>query len=104
MNARRLIMLAVLLVAIVPASSATAETPGAPQVQLASPIDGGFYFMGQDAAVAYFCTSETSYVIACVGSQPNFTYLDTSTAGVHQLSVTATDIAQLVRASSQKTR
>jgi hypothetical protein len=96
-SVRRLLVLVVLLVVIVPASSATASFPGdgAPQVQIASPTDGGFYFVGQNAAVAYFCTSETSFVVACVGSQPNFTYLDTSTPGVHQLSVTATDFAGL---------
>jgi len=96
-SVRRLLVLVVLLLVIVPASSATASFPGdgAPQVQIASPTDGGFYFVGQSAAVAYFCTSDTSFVVACVGSQPNFTYLDTSTPGVHVLSVTATDFAGL---------
>jgi hypothetical protein len=65
--------------------------PEAPQVQIFSPSDTGIYFPGKNDVVFYLCTSDFSPVVSCVGSQPSVSLLDTSSAGLHRFSVTATD-------------
>ncbi len=65
--------------------------PSAPDVQIYSPTDGGFYLPGTTAPAFYICTSEVSFIVSCNGSQPLFATLDTSFAGLHSFSVTATD-------------
>ena len=68
--------------------------PDAPEVQIFSPTGSGLYFLGMPSTfVFYTCSSQISLVISCTGSQPVAATLDTSTAGLHRFSVTATDIA-----------
>jgi hypothetical protein len=43
--------------------------------------------------VYYTCNSQVSLVVSCNGSQPVAATLDTSSAGLHRFSVTATDVA-----------
>ena len=64
--------------------------PGAPDVQIYSPT-ADFYLPGTAAPAFYICTSAISVVVSCDGSLPLFAPLDTSTAGLHPFSVTATD-------------
>ena len=71
-------------------ATASPRPPEAPQVQFFSP-DPTFYFPGAAVPVFYFCTSSVSSIVSCNGSQPDFGILDTSSAGLHSLSVTATD-------------
>jgi hypothetical protein len=68
--------------------------PDAPAVQIFSPTTAGFYFLGMPSTfVFYTCSSQVSLVVSCSGSQPVASTLDTSTAGLHRFSVTATDAA-----------
>jgi Tol biopolymer transport system component len=66
--------------------------PQAPRIQIFSPVEGGIYFPGSTDPVFFACTSDISYVMSCVGSQPFGATVDTSFAGVHHLTVTATDV------------
>jgi dipeptidyl aminopeptidase/acylaminoacyl peptidase len=72
--------------------SPVASPPDAPRIQIYSPRDNGVYFPGTTDPVYYGCFSEVSYVISCEGSQPFGATVDTSFAGVHYLTVTATDV------------
>jgi hypothetical protein len=74
-------------------SRALDGTGDAPEVQIFSPTETGFYFLGLSTFVYYTCSSQVSLVVSCVGSQPVAATLDTSFAGVHVFSVTATDVA-----------
>jgi Tol biopolymer transport system component len=67
--------------------------PDAPDVQIFSPTGSGLYFLGLSTFVFYTCSSQISVVVSCTGSQPVASTLDTSSAGLHRFSVTATDIA-----------
>jgi WD40 repeat protein len=68
--------------------------PDAPEIQIFNPTATGFYFLGMSTFVYYTCSSQVSLVISCTGSQPiGATTLDTSSAGLHRFSVTATDVA-----------
>ena len=64
--------------------------PGAPQVQIFSPT-ADFYLPGTKVPAVYICSSTVSVVVSCNGSLPLFATLDTSSAGLHRFSVTATD-------------
>ena len=66
--------------------------PGAPHITIYSPVDGSFYFPGQASQVFYACTSDVSPVTACDSSQPIGATIDTSFAGAHNFTVTATDL------------
>jgi hypothetical protein len=46
---------------------------------------------GYNVQLGFFCASDTSTVISCVGSQPLGSQLDTFQAGPHTVTVTATD-------------
>lgn len=72
--------------------SPVASPSQAPRIQIFSPRDQGLYFPGSTDQVFYACSSDVSYVIACTGSQPFGATVDTSFAGVHHFTVTATDI------------
>jgi Tol biopolymer transport system component len=72
--------------------SPVASPPGAPQVRIFSPVDGGLYFPGATDGVFYSCSSAVSFVMQCTGSQHLGAVVDTSFAGLHQFSVTATDL------------
>jgi hypothetical protein len=65
--------------------------PQAPHIQIYSPADNGIYFPGSTDQVFYRCLSDVSYVVSCTGSQPFGATVDTSFAGVHHFTVTATD-------------
>jgi Tol biopolymer transport system component len=71
-------------------STSSPQPVGAPQVQIYSP-EGRFYLPGTTVPAFYTCTSSVSYIVSCEGSQPLFALLDTSSAGLHRFSVTATD-------------
>jgi hypothetical protein len=58
-----------------------------------SPTGTGIYFLGLSTFVYYTCSSRVSFVVSCNGSQPFGATLDTSSAGLHRFSVTATDLA-----------
>ncbi len=63
-----------------------------PRVVLATPPGGTTYLQGQPVRANYFCTDEGgSSVAGCDGSVRSGAFLDTSTPGVHTLTVTATD-------------
>jgi hypothetical protein len=79
----------VLLVGIAP-GVASADA-GDPQVFIESPADGGLFPQGVNVQFGFYCTSDASFVISCVGSQPLGSLIDTTNAGTHTLSVTATD-------------
>jgi len=70
----------------------TPSPPQAPRVQIFSPTVTGLYFPGTTDHVFYTCTSDISFVVSCIGSQPVGAIVDTSFAGLHQFSVTATDL------------
>jgi hypothetical protein len=72
-------------------SPVVSPPPAAIQVHIYSPADGGQYFPGSADQVFYVCTSDVVFVAACVGSQPLGATLDTSFAGTHDFTVTATD-------------
>jgi Tol biopolymer transport system component len=72
--------------------SPTPSPPQAPRVQIFSPTVTGLYFPGTTDHVFYTCTSDISFVVSCIGSQPFGAIVDTSFAGLHQFSVTATDL------------
>jgi hypothetical protein len=75
--------------------SVTSSPPpaDAPTVQIFNPTGTGLYFQGMPATFVYYtCNSQVSLVISCNGSQPVAATLDTSSAGLHRFSVTATDV------------
>jgi hypothetical protein len=74
-------------------TSSPPPPPDAPDVQIFNPTGSGFYFLGMRSTFVYYtCSSHVSLVISCTGSQPVAATLDTSTAGLHRFSVTATDV------------
>jgi hypothetical protein len=79
----------VLLIGIAP-GVASADT-GDPQVFIGSPADGSVFPQGANVQFGFFCASDTSFVVSCEGSQPLGSLIDTTNAGSHTLSVTATD-------------
>jgi hypothetical protein len=79
----------VALLALAPAS-ARADADG-PEAHIVAPVDGAMYPQGAKDQFAFYCSSATSFVVSCEGSQPLGSLLDTTTAGTHTLSVTATD-------------
>jgi hypothetical protein len=89
----RLFVLAV-LAALVVAAPAAADSQG-PQIEIASPVDGGGFYQGQKVQAGYGCFPGTLGwdVISCVGDVPLGDYLDTSTVGTHTFSVHAVDFA-----------
>lgn len=66
--------------------------PGAPLIQVFSPVDGGRYPSGADDPAIYFCDSETSFVVSCEGDVPLGSPFDTSSYGPHRFTVRATDL------------
>jgi hypothetical protein len=73
-------------------SPVVSPPPAAIQIHIYSPSDGGQYLPGSSNQVFYTCTSDVVFVAACVGSQPFGTTIDTSFAGLHDFTVTATDL------------
>ncbi|MFL5952675.1 MAG: PxKF domain-containing protein [Gaiellaceae bacterium] len=70
--------------------------PTAPDIdiQIYNPINGGLYLPGTTERVLYRCNPGRPgiVIISCLGSQPLLESIDTSFAGPHQFTVTATDI------------
>jgi hypothetical protein len=85
------------LAAIFLAAAALLGVPAAASADAGDPVvyfsfdDGVVYPQGYDATLGFLCTSDTSTVISCVGSQPLGSKLDTTQAGPHTVTVTATD-------------
>ena len=65
----------------------------APTVTIASPVDGGAYTLNQSATANWSATDALSGIASASGSVANGGALDTSTAGTHTVTVTATDAA-----------
>lgn len=63
----------------------------APTATISSPAAGAGYTQGQVLAASFSCSASTSGTPGCTGSQANGSPIDTSSAGTHQFSVTATD-------------
>jgi hypothetical protein len=87
--ARLAALTVVLLVGIAPGVASAGA--GDPQVFIESPADGSVFPQGANVQFGFFCTSDTSFVVSCQGSQPLGSLIDTANAGTHTLSVTATD-------------
>ena len=66
-----------------------------PTITIASPADGASYPLGAAVTADFSCADEAggSGLATCVGSVADGALLDTSTAGPHSFSVTATDHA-----------
>jgi hypothetical protein len=74
--------------------SGTASTDvTAPTVSVSTPIDGGYYVVGQNAAASYTCIDEIggSGTQSCAGTVASGVPIDTSAAGAESFSVTGTD-------------
>jgi hypothetical protein len=79
------------------ATSATSNTlflPVAPSVSISSPTQGAAYTQGQVVDAAYTCTEASGGpgIASCTGTVAAGAALDTSTAGTHTLTVTATSL------------
>jgi len=64
-----------------------------PTVQIARPLDGGSYGLGELVTAQYVCADAVSGVASCVGTVPNGALVDTSSVGTKSFSVTARDVA-----------
>jgi hypothetical protein len=66
-----------------------------PQIQLTTPPMGVSYTLGQTVLADYTCSDEPggSGLASCVGDVPSGSPVDTSTAGVHEFHVSASDYA-----------
>jgi hypothetical protein len=65
----------------------------APDIEVLSPADGAEYLLGEDVPVEYSCTDEGSGVASCAGPVPSGGFADTSSVGLHEFTVAATDNA-----------
>ena len=63
----------------------------APTIVLSAPATGAVYLLGQVVTASYSCVDGGSGIASCAGTVANGARLDTSTVGVHQFRVTATD-------------
>src|SRR4051794_14164583 len=64
-----------------------------PTVNISRPADGASYQKGKVVTASYKCVDKQSGIDTCVGTVPNGSNIDTSTAGTHTFTVTATDNA-----------
>lgn len=64
-----------------------------PSITLDSPIDGATYLLNSAVAANYSCADTGSGISSCGGPVASGNNIDTSTAGVHQFNVNATDVA-----------
>jgi hypothetical protein len=87
---RSLVLTLVAMAALVGVPAAAAADPEDPIVYL-SPQDGWAFPQGADYSFGFACISPSSAIVSCEGSQPLGSKLDTFHAGLHTLSVTATD-------------
>lgn len=95
------------LVATLLAAAALFALPAAASANTGDPVvyfsfdDGMVYPQGADVTLGYLCTSDTSTVVSCLGSQPLGSKLDTAQAGPHTVTVTATDFEGRQTVASQ---
>src|SRR5262245_5703410 len=89
--ARLVAVTTVLLVGVAQAPGVASADAGDPQAVIVSPADGTVFAQGANEQFGFFCASDTSFVVSCDGSQPLGSALDTTNAGPHTVSVTATD-------------
>ena len=64
----------------------------APDVSIAAPIDNGVFTLNQKVPASFSC-SDDGGVASCVGDKASGATIDTTTAGVHTFTVTATDVS-----------
>jgi hypothetical protein len=89
---RRGLCLTILVAAAVAGlPSAALADPADPVAQIDETLNGRVFPQGAVYSFGFGCTSETSFIVSCVGSQPLGSLLDTTQAGTHTVSVTATD-------------
>jgi len=62
-------------------------------VRVTRPDDGQVFPLGKAVTAVFKCVDRESGVESCAGTTPNGANLDTSTAGAHTFTVTATDVA-----------
>jgi hypothetical protein len=88
------LVLIVVLAALVGVAPAAAD-PEAPQIELASPVDGAGFYQGQQTEAAYGCFPGTLGwpVVTCEGDLPIGDYLDTNNVGTRTFTVHAVDYA-----------
>lgn len=85
------------LAATLLAAAALVGLPAAASADTGDPVvyfsfdDGTVFPQGDNVLLGYFCASNTSAIVSCVGSQPLGSPLDTAQAGPHTVTVTATD-------------
>jgi hypothetical protein len=84
---RRLLVLVVLALGVVPASSA--DTPYGPQIEIVTPPDGGFIAQGDKAL--YVCWEGSVTTPICDGNVPSGSPI-MELAGTHTFTVTAVDL------------
>ena len=87
---RGLVLAAVAAAALMGVPAAASADVGDPVVYF-SFDDGMVYPQGVDVTLGFFCSSDRSTVISCIGSQSLGSKLDTTQAGPHTVTVTATD-------------
>jgi hypothetical protein len=61
-----------------------------PSITFIEPNESSVYGFGEEIAAAYTC-SDQSTPVTCAGTVPNGDPLDTTSAGVHEFTITATD-------------
>ena len=88
MLARRLLVLLVLALAVVPASGAD-TTPYGPEIEIVTPPDGGFIAQGDKAL--YVCYEGVVTTAICDGNVPSGSAI-MELAGTHTFTVTAVDL------------
>jgi X-Pro dipeptidyl-peptidase len=64
---------------------------GSPVVKIQTPPEGAAYRLGKVVHAQYKCTDALTTIASCVGTVPRGAPIDTSTAGPHTFTVTATD-------------
>ena len=91
--ARSIVLAASLALAVTGLARADTGDPNEPQIILATPGDDALLYQGQDVRAGYGCLpSETGVpALTCVGDVPPGGPVDTSSAGAHTFTVTATD-------------
>jgi len=88
---RRGLVLAAVAAAVLMGLPAAASAAAGDPVVYFSFDDGAVFSQGYNVQLGYFCASDTSAIVSCVGSQPLGSQLDTAHAGPHTVTVTATD-------------
>ena len=75
------------------AARASGAFDGRPGVDLEQPAEGSTFTVGKVVTAKYKCSPSEVQVASCVGTVPNGSPIDTSTAGPQTFTVTATDVA-----------